>query len=299
MSSAGEPSTGFPDRALEFVRTDNGQRMTVIVFSLIATLVLLAFPNTVAAYAFGIPFIFFVPGFTVARMFFWKGTSPEARFVLSLGLSILVLIFLGLILVLTPIGLTSDSARASLILFTLVAVAAETFISRGNRGDGGEEPRQLQTRKIEKTKPDIVVAAMLATALAVSAISLGLIITAEYPSRTYFAITDTEGKIIDNTTFIQGTNVSFVLHMKNGEDGPRNFTLVAYGMGTPAFGTQTFMTIIDRGETWNKTVTMQMTEGGYFRLDFDLYIQEDAQPRYLYGNLHMWIAVSPPGSDVP
>lgn len=295
MSSADEPSSGYYDRALEFVRTDNGQRMTIIVFSLIATLALLAFPNTIAAYAFGIPFMFFVPGFTVVRMFFWKGTSPEAKFVLSLGLSILVVIFLGLMLVLTPIGLTSDSSRASLILFTLAAVGLETFILTGGRG---KEPQQLPKREPEKAKPDIVVAAMLVTALAVSAISLGLIITAEYPSRTYFAITDTEGMIIKDMNYTQGTNVSFVLHMKNGEDGPRNFTLVAYGLGTPAFGTQTFMKTMNKGEVWNQTVTMRMTETVYFRLDFDLYIQEDAQPPTLYGNLHMWIEVWPPESVV-
>ena len=295
MSPADEASSGYYDRALEFVRTDNGQRMTIIVFSLIATVVLLAFPDTIAAYAFGIPFMFFVPGFTVVRMFFWKGTSPEAKFVLSLGLSILVVIFLGLMLVLTPIGLTSNSTRASLILFTLAAVALETFVLTGGRG---EKTLQLPKRVPEKAKPDIVVAAMLVTALAVSAISLGFIITAEYPSRTYFAITDAEGMIVENTNFTQGTNVSFILHMKNGEDGPRNFTLVAYGLGTPAFGTQTFMETMKKGETWNQTVTMRMTETVYFRLDFDLYIQEDAKPPTLYGNLHLWIEVWPPESVV-
>jgi uncharacterized membrane protein len=295
MSPADDASSGYYDRALEFVRTDNGQRMTIIVFSLIATVVLLTLPNTIAAYAFGIPFMFFVPGFTVVRMFFWKDTSPEAKFVLSMGLSILVLIFLGLMLVLTPIGLTSNSTRATLILFTLAAVALETFVLTGGRG---EKTQQLPKREPEKAKPDVVVAAMLVTALAVSAISLGLIITAEYPSRTYFAITDNEGMIVENTNFTQGTNVSFLLHMKNGEDGPRNFTLVAYGLGTPAFGTQTFMETMKKGETWNQTVTMRMTETGYFRLDFDLYIQIDAQPPVLYGNLHLWIEVWPTESVV-
>jgi len=295
MSPADAASSGYYDRALEFVRTDNGQRMTIIAFSLIATVALLAFPNTIAAYAFGIPFMFFVPGFTVVRMFFWKDTSPEAKFVLSMGLSILALIFLGLMLVLTPIGLTSDSTRASLILFTLGAVALETFVLTGGRG---EKTPQLPKREPEKAKPDIVVAAMLVTALAVSAISLGLIMTAEYPSRTYFAMTDAEGMIVENTTFTQGTNVSFILHMKNGEDGPRNFTLVAYGRDTPAFGTQTFTKTMKKGETWNKTVTMPMTETVFFRLDFDLYIQEDAKPPTLYGNLHLWIEVWPPESVV-
>lgn len=296
MSPADEATSGYYERALEFVRTDNGQRMTIIVFSLIAAVALVTLPNTVAAYAFGIPFMFFVPGFIVVRMFFWNGTSPEAKFVLSLGLSILVVILLGLTLVLTPIGLTSNSTRASLILFTLAAVAAETFILRA---DSGEETKQLPKRVPGKAKPDIVVAAMLATALAVSAISLGLIITAEYPSRTYFAITDAEGMIVNNNSFTQETNFSFILHMKNGEDGLRNFTLVAYGLGTPVFGTQTFMETMNRGETWNQTVTVHFGELGYFRLDFDLYIQKDSQPPYLYGNLHLWIQVWPPVSVVP
>lgn len=295
MSSADEKSSGYYDRALEFVRSDNGQRVTIIVFSLIATLVLLALPNTIAAYAFGVPFMFFVPGYTIVRMIFWKGNSPEVKFVLSLGLSILVVIFLGLLLVLTPIGLTSDSTRASLILFTLAAVATETFVWRA---DGGEKTEEPSKREQVRSKPDIVVAAMLVTALAISAISLGLIITAEYPSRTYFALTDANGMIVENKNFTQGTNVSFVLHMKNGEDGPRNFTLVVYGMGTPAFGTQTFMKTMDKGEIWNQTATVHFGELGYFRLDFDLYIQEDAQPPLLYGNLHLWIQVWSPASVV-
>ena len=296
MSPADEASSGYYDRALEFVRTDNGQRMTIIVFSLIATVVLLAFPSTVAAYAFGIPFMFFVPGFMVVRMFFWKGTSMEERFVLSLGLSILVVIFLGLALVLTPIGLTSASALASLILFALAAVAVETFIWRADRG---QAPQQQPRPEPEKAKLDVVVAAMLATALAVSAISLGLIMTAEYPSRTYFAITDVDGSIVNDTSFIQGTNVSFIIHMKNGENGPREFTLVVYGRDTPAFGTQTFMKTMNKGEIWNKTVTLPVTELGDYRLEFDLYIQEDGGPPFLYGNLHLWVDVWPPASVVP
>jgi uncharacterized membrane protein len=290
MSQADETSSGFYDRALEFVRTDNGQRMTIIAFSLVATIALITFPNTIAAYAFGIPLMFFVPGFTVVRMFFWKGTTPEAKFVLSLGLSILVVILLGLVLVLTPLGLTSDSTRASLVIFTLAAVAIEAFVLNG--GEKGQ-PSPPATRKVEGSKPDMVVAAMLATALVVSAISLGLIITADYPSRTYFAITDPEGKMVGNASLVYGTNATYLLHMMNGESGPRNFTLVVYGKDTPAFGTQTLTKTMKEGETWNKSVSIQLTDSGYFRLDFDLYIQKSDQPPYLYGNLHLWVFIQP------
>jgi hypothetical protein len=47
------------------------------------------------------------------------------------------------------------------------------------------------------------------------------------------------------------------------------------------------------GETWNKSVSIQLTDSGYFRLDFDLYIQKSDQPPYLYGNLHLWVFIQP------
>lgn len=290
MSSADGDSSGVFGRACEFARSDNGQRIIVIVFSVIATIALLITPGTAVAYAFGMPLIFFVPGFVVVRMFFWKGTTPETRFVLSLGLSILVVIVLALVLVLTPIGLTPDSTRASLILFTLAAVAVETFVWKADR-EG--KPFRLPDREPERAKLDIVVAAMLVAALVVSGISLGLIITAERTSRTYFAITDGNGLTINNTDFYQGTNESFILYMKNGQERSCNFTVVVYGQDTPAFGTHTFMRILQKGEYWNQTVSVPITELGYFRLNFDLYIQEGGDLPYLYGNLHLWVSVWP------
>jgi len=34
-----------------------------------------------------------------------------------------------------------------------------------------------------------------------------------------------------------------------------------------------------------------MTQVGFSRLDFDLYIQEDQKPPIMYGNLHIWIQI--------
>ncbi len=251
-----------------------------------ATLVLLALPGTWAAMAFGIPYMFFVPGFAVVRLVFWKGTSLEARFVLSLGLSILVIIFLGLFLVLTPIGLYSDSTRASLILFTVAVVALEVFWKPA------PEERAMPEAEDEKPfKVDKVVAAMLGTALVVAAISLGLIVTAEYPSRTYFAMTDENGSADINTTRDIGSTITLVIEMHNGEDGPRTFTLVAYGWNTSLYGTHWYNYTLEKGETVNQTVTYQLDTSGIWRLDFDLYIQEQGQVAFFYGNLHLWFSV--------
>ncbi|MGQ9587550.1 MAG: DUF1616 domain-containing protein [Thermoplasmata archaeon] len=287
-----EPSGGSFRNALDFLESQNGQRIAISAYAVVATLIGLAFPGGALAFAFGLPLLFFVPGFAVVRLFFWKGTSPETRFVLSLGLSILVVIFLGLFLVLTPIGLESNTTRGSLVVFTLSAVALEAFWLRADRGVEKKAAAPPAKRVVKPAKPDKVVAAMIGTALVVSAISLGLIITAHYPSRTFFAITDENGHVITNTTRTPGTNITFVVHMKNGEDGPREFMMVTkIALNKTTLDPEWHNKSLAKGEEWNVTITLRLNESGTNRIDFDLYIQEEGKAAYFYGNLHMWFWV--------
>ena len=288
MTKPSDPMSALRERIIEFLGTQNGQRIAVTTFSLVATSVLVLLPGGALAYVFGVPLMFFIPGFTVVRMFFQQGTSVEARFVLSMGLSLLVVVFLGLALAVTPVGLSADSAIASLTLFTLGAVALETFWLRADRYGPDREPEE---KPEPPEKMDKVVAAMLATALVVSGISLGLIVTAEQPSRTFFALTDANGNVITSTTWTVGSNITLLLHTKNGEDGERIFTMSAYGLNSYDFATQTYNRTLEKDEGWNHTVMFNLTLPGYFRLDFDLFIQDGDRPPYLYGNLHIWIRV--------
>jgi hypothetical protein len=146
-------------------------------------------------------------------------------------------------------------------------------------------------------KSDKVVAGMLAGALVVSAISLGLIVTAEYPSRTYFAVTGEDGKVITNFTRTTNTTLTVMLEMKNGEDGPRNFTVVGYVLNSTDYPSYSYSKVLQKGETWNQTMSFDLTVTGHFRLDFDLYIQEEQQPPYKYANLHFWIGVVDPATS--
>ena len=274
---------------MRFLETDNGQRLAIVVFSIVASAVLWTIPGGALAYVFGIPLLFFVPGFAVVRLFFWKGTSPEAKFVLSLGLSILVLIFLGLILVLTPISLTEDTTRASVLLFALGAVAFDMLWKRPET-EGTKKAAAPEPEKAQRTiKLDKVVAAMLGTAIAISAISLGLILTADYPSRTYFALTDDTGSADITTTRDHNSTLNLTIHMKNGEEGPRTFRMVGHN-GTILYA-QEFTKVLQKGELWEQNVSIDLVYWGQFRIDFDLYIQKQGSPEYFYGNLHLWIEV--------
>lgn len=283
------PMKGRADSVVKFLETDTGQRLAIIAFSILASGVLWFLPGHPLAYVFGIPLLFFVPGFAVVRLFFWKGTSPEAKFVLSLGLSILVIIFLGLILVFTPPGLTPDSARASVLVFALGAVAFDMLwkrpeIEEAKKAAASEPEKAPRTVKLDK-----VVAAMLGTAIAISVISLGLILTADYPSRTYFALTDDTGSADINTTRMVNSTMNLIVHMKNGEDGVRVFRMVAHN--DTLLPPQEFTRTMEKGELWEQDISIELVYYGEYRLDFDLYIQKQGSPEYFYANLHLWIEV--------
>lgn len=289
MSSAPKNERNPLERFVSFLETDNGQRLAVCVFSIFAVLILLAFGGTVAAIIIAIPFVFFVPGFTVVRLFFWKTTTPEAKFVLSMGLSILVVIFLAVILVFTPMELNSNSARASLVVFSIGAVALEMFVLPANRPVGKTVPQPSPPKR--PVKMDKVVAGMLATSLVVSAISLGLIVTAEYPSRTFFAMTDENGRVITETEWAVNSTLTILIQMKNGEEGARNFTLVGYILNSDKFPSYSYSRALQSGEGWNQTMAFPLNVTGNFNLLFDLYIQEDLLPPVKYGTLNLWFAV--------
>jgi uncharacterized membrane protein len=285
-SVASIPNPVTPGRAVEFFETDNGQRLAIVLFSLVATVVIVAFPGSAGAVVLGMPYLFFIPGFAVVRLFFWKGTSQAAKLVLSLGLSVLVLIFLALALVFT-VGLYPDTARASMVLFTLVAVAIDVFWRRPLTKD---QAAKTADEKLPKTvKLDKVVAAMLATALVVSAVSLGLIITADYPSRTYFAVTDETGSADFNTTREINSTFSVILEMKNGEDSSCVFRVVVHNETWDI--EQTFNRTLAKGDHWDQAVDIDLIYYGEVKFDFDLYITEGDRPEYFYGNLHLWLTV--------
>ena len=277
------------NRLVAFIETDSGQRISIVAFSVIATLILLAAPGTIFAMIFGMLLMFFIPGFAVTRIFFWKGTSIEEKFALSLGLSIIVVIILALILVLTPISLYSNSTRASLVVFAIGAVALEMLKNRKGTKD---EKTEVQTRveKTETFKLDKVVAVMIATALVVSGICLALIITAEYPSRTYFALTE-DGSANINSTRELGSTITLTIEMHNGEDGTMVFSMESFGSNMSDEAHVWYNQTMSEGETCETDVSFVLDQAGIVRLDFNLYIQPTGEDAYLYGNLHIWLLV--------
>jgi len=181
-----------------------------------------------------------------------------------------------------------------MILFSLGVVALEVFVWPASRWDVKEKAPKERRIKEEPFKIDKVVAAMLGTALVVSAVSLGLIITAEYPSTTYYAMTDESGSANIETTYVVGSNITLVIEMGNGEDGVRLFSLQAYGAdNVTTFGEQWFNVTLGEGEKTNVTMTFDLDTTGIFRIVFYLHIQEEGHEPYVYSEnpVQLWIQV--------
>ena len=79
----------------------------------------------------GVPFVLFVPGYTLIGVLFPKNDDLDGieRVALSFGLSIAVVPLIGLILNYTPWGITTGSIAVSLTLF-VVAMSAGTWYRR-------------------------------------------------------------------------------------------------------------------------------------------------------------------------
>jgi uncharacterized membrane protein len=87
-------------------------------------LVIFLFPsNTILRLILGIPFLLFSPGYTLTVALFTKkgGMGGIERIALSLGLSIAVVPFIGLILNYTPWGIRLESILCSVALFIFTA----------------------------------------------------------------------------------------------------------------------------------------------------------------------------------
>ena len=76
-----------------------------------------------------IPYLLFSPGYSLLALLYREGgLAAVERFALSLGLSLCLVALAGVILSLTPLGITANSVAASLFAFNLAALLASTYL---------------------------------------------------------------------------------------------------------------------------------------------------------------------------
>lgn len=76
-----------------------------------------------------IPYLLFSPGYSFLALLIREDElAAVERFALSLGLSLCLVALVGVVLSLTPLGITANSMTASLLAFNLTALLASTYL---------------------------------------------------------------------------------------------------------------------------------------------------------------------------
>ena len=94
--------------------------LNVLVIVLVAVIIL--FPSNILRIILGLPFLLFLPGYTLVAALFTKkeGLGSIERVALSFGLSIAVVPLIGLILNYTPWGIRTEPILYSMASFVLI-----------------------------------------------------------------------------------------------------------------------------------------------------------------------------------
>ncbi len=113
----------------------------LVVISSVSVLAVIYFaPQTdpwhAARIVIGGSFLLFIPGYSVTELLYSRRELEWIiKIVLSIGLSLAIAALIGTVLATTPIGISLESASASLVLFSIVVVTINVFISFSKRQD--------------------------------------------------------------------------------------------------------------------------------------------------------------------
>ena len=102
-----------------------GTRNELIILNLLVIVLIVVFnlsPSNILRIILGVPFLLFFPGYALMTALFIKkeGLDGIERVLLTLVMSIVIVLFLGLILNYTPWGIMSEPILYSTALFILI-----------------------------------------------------------------------------------------------------------------------------------------------------------------------------------
>ena len=274
--------------------------------------------------AFGLPVVFFLPGYAAVSALFPEAPNRTGRDVptaarrvaLGFGVSVTLLPLVGLALAVSGVGLVPSAVEG-----TLGAVAAVGFLVAGWRrsrlasGDRFHVPLRRHARRIhgwifhQRRVADRVLNAafVVAVLLAVTTLGYGLVVPAESAAYSEFSLlTESEsGDLVAGdypTDMIQGESEQFVMAVENHERQRVQFVVVGELQRVdPATGGVTERAELRRlsqgvgdGETWRPRLSVDPPlTGENLRLAFFLYTDDaPGEPNSASADEHLFLWVN-------
>ncbi len=208
---------------------DTWDLLSIVTLSILLTLIIYLFPESVWRKVIGLPFILFFPGYSLITFLFPEKRSLDGieRVALSFGLSIAVTPLIGLALNYTPFGIRLTPILLSLasfnILFSLLAMHR-----RLNTRDPFIPSIEVDIGWEEMSKIDRILTVVLVMAIIASTVTLiYVIVTPKQGERfTEFYILGPRGKAADYPTKLRvGQNATIIIGIANHEYRTVNYTV--------------------------------------------------------------------------
>lgn len=270
----------------------------------------------------GVPFVLLVPGYVVVAALF-PGRAPLGwieRFALAFGASIAVVPILGLLISITPWGLSVGSV---LTILALAAIGGAVIAALRRWSLPADERLTVSlTNTVGEIRAQTTAAPDRRTALLNIGLGgsilfgsgmLGYAVAFPRSGETYsgfYLLTETTGgELIASgyqTEFVLGETAPFVLGIENTEGEPVEYTVVVELQAVDDAGDQITVTEtdeldrmvvpLDDGETAHLDHEIAPTMvGEELRLQYLLFAGEppsDAQREDAHSDLHLWISIS-------
>jgi uncharacterized membrane protein len=270
----------------------------VVILAVLLVLFVIALPDgNMLRIIFGLPFLLFLPGYSLVSALWTKKSEMEMleRIALSLGLSIALVALLGLALNYTPMGISLNSVLFS--LFGLIIVFAG--LTRLRRFQLTPEERFKITSDHLFNKMDAITHVdKLITMVVVVVIIVGgslLIYIVMNPPQEQFTelfILD-ENQKTDNypTELMVNENANIYIVVINNEQKTVDYNIFVWLR--PQNGTDLIISELDfrlnNGKEWRQEFNFSINETGLFQLEIEIYKGSGTAP---YTTNHLWIDVS-------
>ncbi|MDW7731742.1 MAG: DUF1616 domain-containing protein [Methanolobus sp.] len=254
--------------------------------------------------ALGLPLILFLPGYVLISALFPEKDDPGEleRLTLSLGLSIVIVPFIGFALNYSPWGITLAPIVVILSLYILF-MCAVTFLRRQQLPAGKEFSismasfyrdvgHEITSRKSGLDRK-LTIVLLISIIVTTATLTYVLVTPGEGEQFTEFYVLGMNGKAADYPTELrtgESGNVLVGIMNHEGEDVDYTLELRLDNRSLPLSGENKNIGLEDEG-TWEDTITFTpQNEGENMKLQFLLYKNEDLTVPYR--ELHMWINVT-------
>jgi uncharacterized membrane protein len=287
--------------------------LVVFVFSVLLLIAVAVSGEGPIRIALGLIFILFLPGYALIAALFPSGESIDwiERLALSFGLSIAVTPLIGLMLNYTPWGIRLEPIVASITLF-IFGMCGVAYWRRMNLPV--EERLSLsidlgvpEWKEYSWLDKALTVGLVIAIIASLSVMVYAFTVPKTGEKFTEFYILDANGTAGDYPTQLSiGENGDLIIGVVNHEHTSADYMIVidlvkinfimnnTTGVEEPlelsraSIGYENLT--LNHDETWENPFSFSVDEAGDFKVEFQLYKDDDQSEQYR--SLHLWVEIT-------